>query len=641
MFRKRGLAFKLSVYILSVGFVVLFAMLYYNYVITRNLALQDAQNDVQKLTELTVARIENVLQPVENVPINMVSVIQNRDTVMFIGTRNIIAEVLQNNPLIQGSSIAFAPRIEGSDTFYFAPYLFDSGDTIAFKDLAKDGYRYTSKAWYTGARDLGKGVWSEPYFDYGGGEMLMATYSVPFYRDRGNGPVFAGVVTADLSLNGLQELIKGVQFFESGYGFLISSKGNIVTWPGIDSMEAKYVYNIFDEVDSPGMINVLSRMVAGESGIVPMRSIGTENNRDRWISYASVPSTGWSLGIMFNENELYVGIHTLYVKLIAIGLAGFLILGFLIFYISRRFVKPIEKLAFATRKIGAGEFDFQIPSFKSNDEISQLGKSFSIMQVELKEYVRNLKETTAQKEKMESELEIASAIQQQMLPVPGKIPGWEKIDFYGLLQPARQVGGDLFDFITRGDCLYFSIGDVSGKGIPAALFMAKTLTLFRAKAGGELAPSEIADEINRDLEQYNTQSMFVTFFIGKLNMNTGELVYTNAGHNLPFLLRPGHTPENLPGTHGIPLGSMPDVQYGHGQMKLKPGEKIVLYTDGISEAVNNDNELYGEDKLSELLSNYGIRSPKEIAEIILSDVKAFASGAEQADDITMLILEFN
>jgi sigma-B regulation protein RsbU (phosphoserine phosphatase) len=641
MFKKKGLAFRISISLLSVGSLVMFVILYYNYSISRNLALQDAKNDVQKLTELTVARIENVLQSVENVPINLASVIQNRDTVMFVGTRVVVEEVLLNNSLIYGASIAFAPRIEGTDTFYFAPYLYNVGDSIAFKDLANDEYRYTSKEWYTDARDSGAGGWSEPYFDQGGGEVLMATYTVPFYRDRGHGAVFAGVVTADLSLRGLQELIEGIKFFDSGSGFLISSKGNIVTWPDIDSSDQKYVYNIFDEVKSRGVVEVLEKMTAGETGIVSLRSIEAEFNRDRWICYASVPSVNWSLGILFLESELYEGIHILFIKLIAIGIAGFVILAFLIFYISRRFVKPIEKLAFATRKIGAGEFDFQVPSFRGNDEIAQLGKSFSIMQVQLRDYIRNLKETTAQKERMESELEIASNIQQQMLPVSEQIPGWEKVGLYGMLKPARLVGGDLYDFIVHDEYLYFAIGDVSGKGIPAALFMAKTLTLFRAKVSKGLPTDLIASEINRDLEENNAQSMFVTFFIGKLNMRTGELHYTNAGHNLPLLLSSGKEPVILPGTHGIPLGSMPGLDYGHDKTIIKQGEKIFLYTDGISEAVNTVDELFGEDRLSNILSDCMGLKPKEISNRIVSEIETFANGAEQADDITMLILEFS
>jgi len=642
MFKKKGLAFRLSAYLLSVGFVVLFAILYYNYIISRSLVLQDAKNDAEKLTELTVSRIENVLQNVENIPTNLAWVIENRDTIRFVSARNVIKEVLQKYPLLFGACIASAPRIEGGDTIYSAPYVYESGDTVVFKDLGEDKlYDYPSQPWYTEAKELGKGIWSEPYYDLGGGDHLMATYSVPFYRDRGNGPVFGGVVTADISLSGLQELIRGIQFYETGYGFLISSTGNIVTWPKIDSADNQFVQNIFDEVEAPGMIEVLKRMISGEKGIVSLSEIGANKNRDHWISYASMPSTRWSLGILFKETELYKGIHTLYYKLIAIGFAGFLVLGFLIFYISRRFVQPIEKLAFATRRIGAGDFDFKIPSFKANDEISQLGKSFDIMQVQLQEYIANLKETTAQKERMESELEIASTIQQQMLPMPRPIPGWEKIKYFGLLQPARQVGGDLYDFIVRDDQLYFAVGDVSGKGIPAALFMAKTLTLFRAKVGGGLSTEEIAGEINRDLSQYNAQSMFVTFFIGMLDMNSGELTYTNAGHNLPLILKAGQAAKALKGTHGIPLGSMAGVNFSHGKLTMHRGEKIILYTDGITEAVNTDEQLYGEARLEGLVQGYGVRSPEDIAGLILADVKAFAGETEQADDITMLILEYN
>lgn len=141
MFKNKGLAFKLSLYLLTVTFAVLFALLYYNYVISRNLVLKDAQNDAQKLTELTVARIENVLQGVESIPLSLASVIENRDTVRLIGTRKVIENVLVKNPLIYGACIAFAPGIKEMDTTYFAPYLYSSGDSIIFKDLASDEYR--------------------------------------------------------------------------------------------------------------------------------------------------------------------------------------------------------------------------------------------------------------------------------------------------------------------------------------------------------------------------------------------------------------------------------------------------------------------------------------------------------------------
>jgi len=637
MLRKRGLAFRLGFYLLSVGFLVLFAILYYNYRISRDLALSDAKNDVMKLTELTVARIENVLNAVENIPTNLASVIENRDTIRFVGTRVVIEEVLRNNSLIFGASIAYAPRYDGLDTQYFAPYYYMSDDSVVYKNLAEEGYNYTLQPWFTAARELGKGSWTEPYYDTGGGEVLMATYSVPFYRNENGKRIFNGVVTADLSLEGLQNLIYSVKFFDSGKGFMISSRGNVVTWPDFDSIGHKNVYNIFDIVNDPETLVILDRMVNGESGVVAVAGRDSQH-RNEWISYARVPSNSWSLGIIFKENELYENIHITSMKLIAIGVAGFIILGFLILLISKRFVRPIEKLATASRKIGEGQFDVPIPSFRSNDEISELGLAFRKMQTQLREYIRNLKETTAQKERIESELEIASEIQQQMLPEAGLLLHSDKVNYYGLLKPARRIGGDLYDIIIQGKQLYFAIGDVSGKGIPAALFMAKTLTLFRAKVSKQLPPEQIAWEINRDLSLHNLQSMFVTCFIGQLSMDTAELIYCNAGHNQPYILSEGKKPQKLSGLHGIPPGSLEETEYGFEKITLNAGDTIFMFTDGISEAEDRNKELYGEDRLEKTLSGNTDLEPKVISGNVLRNLESFTSGAEQADDITMLIL---
>ena len=343
MIRKRGLAFKLSIYLLTAIFCILFALLYYNYMISRNLLLNDAKKDAQNLTDLTVARIENTLQKVEGLPLNLASVIENRDTILLIKAREVIEEVLVDHPLVYGASISFAPRIENGDTTYFAPYLYSSGDSIVFKDLAMDEYKYTQKPWYVNARDKGKSVWSEPYFDKGGGDAMMATFSVPFYRKHGSKKYFAGVVTADISLEGLQDLIKGIQFFDSGFGFLISSQGNIVTWRKFDVLDSTIVHNVFEKELSKEGQQLMIRMVNGEKGIVSLDGIGEKLNQHNWVSFAHVPDVDWSLGIIFHEDELYKGLDNLYAELMGIGLFGFLVMGLMIFIISRRFVKPIEK----------------------------------------------------------------------------------------------------------------------------------------------------------------------------------------------------------------------------------------------------------------------------------------------------------
>ncbi|MCD4724031.1 MAG: SpoIIE family protein phosphatase [Bacteroidales bacterium] len=641
MIKRRGLAFKLSFYILTAVLVVLFALLYYNYIITRNLALDDAKKDAQTLTELTIARIENILIPVQNIPENIVSIVESKDTIERLGLRSVLEKIILKDELIYGAAVAMAPIILDGDTFYNAPYLYAVNDSLILKNLAGEDYNYTEQAWYRLPKELGRAVWSEPYFDKGGGDIMMATYAVPIYLNKDGNKHFAGVVTTDISLHSLQQIIHSIQIFKSGFAFLISSSGNIVTHPKMKWNDSLEVHNIFEKDHSAEMQSVIRKMLGGEEGIMSLRGIGAEQRQNDWISYGSLSPSGWSLAVIFHEDELYRSIHNLYLKLIGIGIIGFLIIALLIFVISKRFVKPIEKLAFATRKIGAGEFDFQIPSFGSSDEISQLGDSFRIMQQELQEYIIHLKETTAQKEKMESELQIASSIQQQMLPAKRTIPGGENLDYFGILRPARSVGGDLYDFVPVDEYLYIAIGDVSGKGIPAALFMAKTLTLFRAKLSGGKNPGLIAAEINRDLEQYNEQSMFVTFFIGKLHMKTGELQYTNAGHNLPCILRSGGDFMMLKGTHGLPLGSFAEQDYGTDTVLLSQKDKLVMFTDGIPEAVNMKNEAFGEDRLKDVLLKYSGRKPDELASLLLAEVDAFASGTDQFDDITLFIIEFN
>ncbi len=641
MIKRRGLAFKLSFYILTAVLIVLFALLYYNYIITRNLALDDAKKDVQTLTELTIARIENILIPVQNIPENIVSIVESKDTIERLGLRFVLEKIILKDELIYGAAVAMAPIILDGDTFYNASYLYAVNDSLILKNLAGEGYNYTEQAWYRLPKELGRAVWSEPYFDKGGGDIMMATYAVPIYLNKDGNKHFAGVVTTDISLHSLQQIIHSIQIFKSGFAFLISSSGNIVTHPKMKWNDSLEVHNIFEKDHSAEMQSVIRKMLGGEEGIMSLRGIGAEQRQNDWISYGSLSPSRWSLAVIFHEDELYRSIHNLYLKLIGIGIIGFIIIALLIFVISKRFVKPIEKLAFATRKIGAGEFDFQIPSFGSSDEISQLGDSFRIMQQELKEYIIHLKETTAQKEKMESELQIASRIQQQMLPAKRTIPGGENLDYFGILRPARSVGGDLYDFVPVDEYLYIAIGDVSGKGIPAALFMAKTLTLFRAKLSGGKNPGLIAAEINRDLEQYNEQSMFVTFFIGKLHMKTGELQYTNAGHNLPCILRSGGDFMMLKGTHGLPLGSFAEQDYGTDTVLLSQKDKLVMFTDGIPEAVNMKNEAFGEDRLKNVLLKYSGRKPDELASLLLAEVDAFASGTDQFDDITLFIIEFN
>jgi sigma-B regulation protein RsbU (phosphoserine phosphatase) len=280
---------------------------------------------------------------------------------------------------------------------------------------------------------------------------------------------------------------------------------------------------------------------------------------------------------------------------------------------------------------------------RSTREISLLGNALSRMQTELKDYIRNLEVTTKAKERFESELNIAHEIQQGMIPkMFPPFPERGDIDIYALLEPARQVGGDLYDFFFLDkDTLCFAIGDVSDKGVPASLMMAITITLFRSEAVKATTVNEIVGNINRDISKGNENLMFITFFMGILDMRTGHLTYCNAGHNYPLLLRNDGSLVSLDETHGIPLGIDEGQVYKTGAIVINKNDVLVLYTDGITEAMNNNGELYGDERFTDLVGSCCPgKSPRETAVVVMDDVTGFADTPERSDDITLLVLQY-
>jgi len=244
-------------------------------------------------------------------------------------------------------------------------------------------------------------------------------------------------------------------------------------------------------------------------------------------------------------------------------------------------------------------------------------------------------------ERLESELSMARDIQLSLVPnVFPPFPNCPNLDIYAILQPAKEVGGDIYDFFfIDEERLCFVIGDVSGKGMPAALFMSATRTLFKAQADREGDTGEILKKVNNDLCRGNDSSMFVTLFCGILHMTTGEVIFSNGGHNPPYLYRQGAL-EMLSHKHGPALGILEDISYGSARMVLEPGDMLVMYTDGVTEAMNSRNEMFEVQRLEQAMKKSINPSPETILKGIMSEVGEFVRGAEQSDDITMLALHY-
>jgi len=253
------------------------------------------------------------------------------------------------------------------------------------------------------------------------------------------------------------------------------------------------------------------------------------------------------------------------------------------------------------------------------------------------------RETEAVKKRIEGELQVAREIQMSIVPkIFPPFPNRKEFDIHAVLEPAREVGGDLYDFfLLNEDTLCFLVGDVSGKGVPASLFMAVTKTLLKARAHEELTPEQILDAVNNELCADNDSAMFVTVFLGILHIPSGHVKCSNAGHNRPFVLRADGSLEKLPKMRGIALGVMEGFSFASYDFSLQRGDTILLYTDGINEAMNPAGELFGEERLEEILKNNINAAAAGLTRALKDAVRDFAGGAEQSDDITVMALKWH
>lgn len=637
LFRNKSLTLKLILFFAGGSICIFLIIFSFNYAVSKKMFRKDIQENARYLTLCTVNRIETVLASVAKIPEHIAYSLEEGN---FTKERleKMLKMVIENNPEIYGIGVAFEPYAFDSSSLYFAPYYQKENRESKLVYMGAADYNYFSLDWYQIPRELNRPYWIEPYFD----DILMVTYSVPFYEYTAEGRKLKGIICADISLDWLTKLVASVKVLETGDAYLISKNGTIVTHNIRDLIMNESIFSVAEARNDVNLREIGRKMIQGESGFVPFISIARE--KKSWMSYAPVPSTGWSLAVIFPENEFLAGIrrHTFIVALL--GLGGCLILTIVIILISGAITKPLCLMAKATEAIGKGDFSVEMPCIKSQDEVGALAGGFKQMQSALKEYIAKLTETTAIKEHIESELKIAHDIQASIVPrIFPPFPGRKEFDIYALLEPAKEVGGDFYDFFfIDNDNLCVLIGDVSGKGVPAALFMAMAKTLMKATAKENSAPDIILDKVNKEILCNNDSSMFITIFCAMLNVKTGTLSYVNAGHNPPLVMRKSKEAQFLSGPGGVAIGIAEEAVFRKGEITLAAGDTLYMYTDGVTEAVNVKNELFSEEKLRSQLNILGRqnKSVKEIVHELLKNVQSFSSGMPQSDDITMLGLNY-
>ncbi len=646
MLRRRGLVFKQCFFVLlAVGLVFAGVVFFMSWKVRLSL-LSDIRERSLNLAQSSANEIDQVFFEVQRTA-KMLALLaadpQFSDEMLQETLKRAIRELHREREQVFGGSFAFEPYMRSPERRYCMWYVsLDGEGKVRFETAGGPDYEYFMLKWYEVPKLLEQPVWSEPYIDTGLGEIAMTTYSVPIYREDAAGERrFAGVVTIDVSLDWLRESIGKLQFNQVGYAFLMSRFGRIVSHP-LPEIVMNETFFSLAPLDDRKFRELGRRMLSGEQGFARDYYPVMKTEGDSYLCYVPLSSNRWVLVLVFPSRVLFGTLNLMQWTTVGLGLAGIGLILLLVIYITRRELRPLRQLATAAERIGAGDLQTKLPEIVSGDEIGMLGGAFVQMRQALQNYIAELQETTSAKEKIESELKIARSIQNWILPQLREIGrSGRRMDLHAELFAARSVGGDLYDFFWLNDNkLCFAIGDVAGKGVPAALFMAVTQTLHRGIASELLSSGEIVSRVNASLAQNNELMMFVTYFLGILDVATGRLEYTNAGHNPPYRLAADGRQWRLDKLHGPPMG-IGEQQYGSDVLQLSPGDCLVLYTDGVTEALNPNRDCFGEQRLRQVLAGGSHHNrPQAVINAILASVDAYAAGAEQADDITMLAIRY-
>ena len=633
---RHSFATRLSIYVLSFTLIVFTTIMILFYNFSQKKVTDFAFERTHGLLSNIATQISSQLMAVETTMNQSIWIVEeNRNNPDSL--KNIIATVVRNNPLIVGSGVAFVPDYYKEKGKYFMPYAsFRNGKDgeIAYQVLGSQNYDYPCMDWYLIPKLLKQDYWSEPYYDAGGGNFIMSTFSKPLMNK--DGEVYA-IFTANISLSLFTDTISQLKPYESSYTYMLSRNGGFLTHADRKKIMNETIFSEAAEKGNKVQEQIGHEMLAGHTGTVRFEN----NGIDSYAFYTNIPNTGWSVCTVCPSKIILSELDSTSRALIYTFLAGILALFLIVYSVIRRLTRPLEKFSESARAIAIGRFDVHLPKVRSNDEIRTLRDSLVYMQRSLANYITELKETTASKERIESELSIAREIQMGMIPkIFPPYPDRKDVDIHAVLHPAKEVGGDLYDFFIDDNHLYFLIGDVSGKGVPASLFMAITRSLFRTLSQKSLSPAKIVTEMNNSISDNNESNMFVTLIVGILDLQNGKLKLCNAGHNPPVLIHPNEQVEFLKFKTHIFAGVIEGFAYTDEEITLEKGSKLFLYTDGVTEAENTEKELYGEEQLIEILSTNTSLEVRTIVETVVGSVANHVQEAEASDDLTILLIHY-
>ena len=538
-----------------------------------------------------------------------------------------LARIVRQNPYIVSCGLLFIPDYYPEKGRFFVPFATrDTADVVSVMRIDSVYHDYVEEDWYVERMESDSADWVDPYFENPLltphiAPRLVVTHAIPVHNREGR-PV--AVLCSDISLEDmrndmLQKVRQGKMHYEQNvehpsYNCIIDRHGRYVLHPDKDRM-------LRDTLDADVTFK-------GKQGTVSAIIDGVPS----WVFYRAVKYVEWTVMMVVPEDLIQRHGRMLNTTILLAMLIGLAAIYLFCRQQIRKVTSPLHRFASSAEEVAKGNFNTPLPDIRDDDEIRMLRDSFGNMQQSLSLYIDELKTTTAQKSAIESELSIARDIQNSM--VPSAFPNREGLEVYASMTPAKAVGGDLYDFFLRDNSLYFCIGDVAGKGVPAALVMTTVCGAFRLLSESEPELVRIVSRMNDMMIRKSSMTVFVTFFAGVLDLDTGHLRYCNAGHKAPLVNR-----QPLPVHSNLPIGAMLDCEFEAQEADLAPGSTLFLYTDGLDEAEEAGHQMFGKKRIYEVMQTSSLQ-PHMLIERMMQAVADFVGDTEQSDDLTMLALQW-
>ena len=519
-------------------------------------------------------------------------------------------------------------------------------------------YDTRTRFWYKQAAEAGRLVFSDLEVDANTGEMSVVC-AMPVYGPDGE---LAAVVGSDLFLHAMEEVVKDY-VSEGGYSWIVNGEGHVIYSPNPEVIAMSESASAVDlrQSENTELANLVSDAMAGQTDV----RILSVRDEEYYMLGVPIGTIGWTLFSAFPKEaadqveitllDSYDQItgearETYQEKILERRRSSMILLGLLTLVmitgailLGKRIVKPLNTITNDIASLNEQKPVFEMKdTYRTGDEIEVLAESFASLSRKTMDYVEQVRQVTAEKERISTELHMAKQIQEGMLPsIFPAFPDRPEFDLFASMDAAKEVGGDFYDFFLIDDNhLALVMADVSGKGVPGALFMMASKIILQSSAMQGGTPEEILTRMNKAICSNNPMEMFVTVWFGILEISSGKLAAANAGHENPVIKRADGTFDVYKDKHGFVIGGMDGIQYKGYNLELHPGDKLFLYTDGVPEATNGDQRLFGMERMLMALNMYLNDKPDEILKGMHKEVDKFVGSAEQFDDLTMLCLEY-